>query len=157
MRAIYRFFDRMEIAVDAKPRILRPSTTRSFGTRSSCNEVAIVRIQRLLMVLAICSTLSWTSGCANRNAYNPYPQQYQQPYQAYPYTGQPGQPIQPSPPVGVPLSANGMQPGYGPPPGTFVQGQPPNYPILQPAQPNPGYYNPQLGQPNQPNQPFLGR
>ena len=137
MRAIYRFFDRMEIAVDAEPRILRPSTTCSIGIRSGYNEVASVRIQRLLMVLATCITLVWTSGCANRNAYNPYPQQYQQPYQAYPYAGQPGQPIQPSP-------------GYGPPPGTFSQGQPPNYPILQPGQPNPGYYNPQATQPNQP-------
>ena len=140
------------------------------------NEVAIVRIQRILLFSAICINFGAWSGCANRNACNPAPQQFpqqqylqqqfpqqqysqqfpQQPYQAYPYPGQPGQPgqpIQPSPNVGVPLSANGSQPGYGVPPSGFVQGQPPVYPAMQPSQPNP-YYVPQTGQASK---PFFGR
>ena len=139
-----------------------------------CNEVAIVRIQRILLFLAICIHFGVWSGCANRNACNPapqlpYPQQFpqqqfpqqqfpqqfpqqqysQQPYQAYPYPAQQGQPIQPSPNVGVPLSANGSQPGYGVPPTGFVQSQPPVYPGFQPNQPNP-YYVPQTGQASKP-------
>ncbi len=137
------------------------------------NEVAIVRIQRILLFWAICIHFGVWSGCANRNACNPapqlpYPQQFpqqqvpqqfpqqqysQQPYQAYPYPGQQGQPIQPSPNVGVPLSANGSQPGYGVPPTGFVQSQPPVYPGFQPGQPNP-YYVPQTGQASK---PFFGR
>ena len=133
--------------------------------------------QKTLLLSIICIYFGAWSGCANKSACNPYPQPYpysqqqnpqqqfpqqqfpQQPYQAYPYPGQPGQPIQPSPNVGVPLSANGSQPGLGVPPGYgvpptgYIQGQPPMYPGPQPGQPNP-YYGPQTGQASK---PFIGR
>ena len=116
-----------------------------------------MRIQRILLVSAVCVSIGSWSGCANRNACNPYqqqipqyPQQYPQQYQAFPYTGQPGA-IQPSPSIGVPPGGALSPQGYGPPPG-FNQGQPQAFQGL-PGQPNP-YYVPQTGQANQ---PYFGR
>ena len=119
---------------------------------SVCNEVAIVRIRKILLISALFVGIGVWSGCANRSAYNPYPQpypqQYPQQYQAYPYTGQPGQQIQASPIVGSPpLGA----PQYGAPPMGVGQGQQPTY--MQPLQP----YQQPVQQYQQTGQPFFGR
>ena len=121
-----------------------------------------MRIQRILLVSAVCVSIGSWSGCANRNACGPYQQQipqypqqipqYPQQFQAYPYTGQPGASIQPSPSIGIPPGAALPPQGYGPPQG-FIQGQPQAFQGLPPSQPNP-YYVPQTGQANQ---PYFGR
>jgi hypothetical protein len=91
---------------------------------SVCDEVAIVRIQKTIVLLMIGIGASLMSGCANRPAYNPYPQQYPQYPQQYQSAPFPGQQLQPSPP-----------------------GQQMVYPQM--GQANPGYY-PQQRQANSP-------